>query len=160
MRITKIIGFFASFPIFVIVGALIGLTWAIALPDAIGWATDFYDAANPVVRVKYDLVGRSADSVTIHASGKKLRGAECRLLTMYAYTIDASGENFDANIARLDRPKDERRREEGSYDFGTWGIWPVGPDAVKVQVWLHYSCRGRDVLTKVVDVPLGNPQLK
>lgn len=156
-RIARLATAVAGFPFFAVVGGLIGLTWAVALPDIVGWASDFYDGVRPIVRVQSEIVQRSLNSVTVHMSGEKLRGDECRLMTIYAYTIDSGGKSFDANITRLDRPRDGRQRERGTYDFGVWEIWPVDATAKSVEVWLHHSCRGRDVLTKVVSLKLNNP---
>lgn len=141
-------------PLTIIVGVVTGLMIAWTAPAMVSWATDAYDAAFPVMRMSGTLVEAGSDYADVAITGRKLRGEECRLHSVYAYSLRSDGSRADASATRVDRPASSRLRDHGVYDIGVWRIYPVIANAARVQVWTHHVCVGRDVLSMIADVPL------
>jgi len=111
---------------------------------------EWYDGLFPVVRMEVDVVGRDANSITLHLVGDKKRSCEPK-------HIDAFGRVgnmlHDINIARQDVQDTLTAKPLGRHDFGIWRVWPSGGERV-VLVYILYDCDGRIVPTKVAEVAL------
>lgn len=141
-------------PLTVALGIGIGLLIAWSAPQFVGLATEAYDEAFPVLRMRGELVDVQADYADLRIRGEKLRGEECRLVKVYAYTVRSDGSRADADALRQDLPQTARPRPAGVYDIGVWRVRPIDAAAVRAQVWTHHSCVGRDVLSLIADVAL------
>lgn len=135
-------------------GALVGVLLVIAVPEWAAPLRNLYDSQWPVLRMTGVVVERDSDSVVVHITGRKLRGEECRLLSVYGYSVDAVGRLSDAVATRVDREQASRARAEGDYDIGLWRVRPVGPDAVSVKVMTSHDCLGRVVLSTIAEASL------
>lgn len=112
-----------------------------------------YDDAKPVVVMAGTLVQRDGpDGVVLHLAGEKKRS--CRYLSMQAYTILRDGRLSDASAFRIDKPADGHSKPLGLFDLGLWRIWPVTHDAAAVEVYAHYDCDDRIVITRIATVAL------
>ena len=112
-----------------------------------------YDNLNPLVRMQGNLVSRDADSVLIHIAGDKLR--TCQFVQLDSYATDSIGLVRDANETRVDgQAYDSASKPLGSYDLGMWRIYPLGTNAVSVQMYVEHSCSGRLVIPKIADITL------
>jgi hypothetical protein len=101
-----------------------------------------------------EVVSREGDAIVLHIKGKKLRGEECRLLSVYGYAIDAKGRLSDATANRIDTEQTNRTREEGDYDIGHWRVRPINPDSVAVKVVTQHDCVGRVILSTIAEAKL------
>jgi len=107
-------------------------------------------AANaPVVKMGGILTARNDDMVTIALIGEKLR--ECEFVKMNAFTV-INGEMHDSNLIGPDSPV-RGTRPVGIYNLGEWRVWPTN-GAEKVMIFVHHSCNGKTVFTKIADVNL------
>jgi hypothetical protein len=141
-------------PFTVLIGVLAGFLASIVVPDIAGAVFSTYDRHRPVLEMHGQLVSVEDDSVLIHIKGAKIRGEECRLVTVYGYSVDAVGRRHDATATRMDRTQESRPRPEGEYDIGVWRVRPVYGTTTGVQVWTHHDCFGRPVLSKIADVAI------
>lgn len=137
-----------------LMGAVIGVTAVLVTPNAVGPIRDLYDRYFPVLRMSGTVVERSGHSVVLHITGEKVRGDECRLLSVYGYAVMPSGFLADATATRLDREANSRVRDKGHYDIGLWRVVPVTDQAVGVRVVTQHDCVGRVVLSTIADVAL------
>ena len=135
-------------------GMIIGGSAVLMTPAVIGPLRDAYDIAFPVLRMQGKLVAREPDAVVIHITGEKVRGDECRLRSVYGYTIMPNGLHADAIATRIDMPQTSRDRDRGYYDIGMWRVVPVNPGALRVLVVTQHDCVGRIVLSTIADVTL------
>ena len=135
-------------------GVVIGVGAVLMTPTVIGPLRDAYDQAFPVLRMHGTVVARESDAVTIHIKGEKLRGDECRLLSVYGYAVMPSGALADATAKRVDIQETGRVRDAGVYDIGHWRVVPVSKNAVRVKVVTQHDCVGRVVISTIADVPL------
>jgi hypothetical protein len=92
--------------------------------------------------------------VHVHIEGTKHRGAECHVVRIYGYSVEADGTLNSATATRVDMPATGVTHIAGRYDIGVWLIRPVMADAVSVRVYTDHSCIGRIVKTKIADVAL------
>lgn len=145
-----------TMPVAALIGVLLGLIGGIAGPQIMGSMTSIYDDIFPVLSMSGRLVDYKPGEVTVHITGRKNRGEECRLIGVYGYTYtgDRMVPRKDAIAQRIDLPQSGRPRSEGFYDIGIWRVWPVGDDAKTVEVWTHHECYGRPVQTKVADISI------
>ena len=125
----------------VVLGVFLSGILAQPLKDAY---LEYYDSANPVVKMQGELVSQDDDSVTIHISGEKLR--PCRYLRMLSYTI-TNGQLSDAYHERvLGVPHDGSTKPVGKLDIGLWRIYPkLNADAVAMYV--QHDCGGGRITT-------------
>lgn len=135
-------------------GVVIGVAAVLIAPSVVGPMRDAYDGAFPVLRMTGEVVKREPGAVVIHIKGEKVRGDECRLLTVYGYTVAPSGVLIDASATRVDAVATGRVRESGHYDIGWWRVVPVSMDAKRAIVMTQHDCVGRVVLSTVADVAL------
>ena len=135
-------------------GVLIGVGAVLMTPTVIGPLRDIYDKAFPVLKMNGKIVERTEHSVVLHIIGEKIRGDECRLLSVYGYAILPNGLLSDATATRIDSVATGRIRDRGAYDIGLWRIVPVNLDAVRVRVIAQHDCVGRVVLSTIADVAL------
>lgn len=139
-------------PFAILAGVIIGVSVVYVTPQLLGMATAAYDSVFPVLTMRGELVSRDADYVDVHIRGTKHRGEECRLVSVYAYTVRADGLRADAFANRMDQPQAGRLRGVGEWDIGIWRVRPVDSLASRAEVWTHHNCVGRDVLTRIADV--------
>jgi hypothetical protein len=137
-----------------LLGVCIGILAVLATPTFVGPVRDLYDANFPVLRMSGEVISREGDAVVLHIKGKKLRGEECRLLTIYGYAVDIHGRLSDATATRIDQEQTARVREEGDYDIGLWRVRPINPDSVAVKVVTQHDCVGRVVLSTIAEAAL------
>jgi len=135
-------------------GACVGVLMVLSTPEIVTDIRGVYDKFRPVLKMSGTVVSRDEDSVTLHITGEKLRGEECRLLSVFGYSVDKDGRLFDALAERIDRTATRRVREQGNYDIGLWRVKPITPDAVGVQVVAQHDCVGRVVLTVMAEARL------
>ena len=135
-------------------GVLIGVGAVLMTPAVIGPVRDAYDLAFPVLRMHGTLVEREPDAVIVHISGEKVRGDECRLLSVYGYAVMPDGRLTDASATRIDAPQVGRARDKGRYDIGHWRVVPVTMDAARAMLVAQHDCVGRVVLSTIADVAL------
>ena len=135
-------------------GVLVGVGAVLMTPTVIGPLRDAYDTAFPVLVMTGKVIEREPDAVIVHISGEKIRGDECRLLSVYGYAIMPNGLLADATATRIDAPATGRVRDKGHYDIGNWRIVPVDRNAVRVRVVAQHDCVGRVVLSTIADVGL------
>ena len=154
IRGVEVISAVRSMPYAVTIGIIVGLLMSLFGPQLIGSTIRAYDEAFPVLKMHGKMVASDSQSVTLHITGEKIRGEECVLVSVYAYTIRADGKKHDALAERIDTPATGRLRDIGDYDIGRWRIFPVFDDALSVEVWTNHSCVGRSVLSKIADVSL------
>jgi len=139
-------------PIAAALGLIIGLGAAAVGPHVVGGSLALYDEMFPVMSMTGHVVAADSESVTIHITGRKNRGEECRLVSVYGYTFNGSDPPLDAVAERIDKPAEGRIREKGFYDIGRWRVYPVGLNATRVEVWTHHECVGRPILSKIAEV--------
>jgi hypothetical protein len=135
-------------------GIVIGVFVVLVTPTWVGPLRDAYDSSFPVLRMSGTVVARDDDSVTLHIRGEKLRGEECRLLSVYGYAVGPSGRLSDATATRVDQQPTARVRDAGDYDIGHWRVRPVTSDAVAVKVVAQHDCVGRVVLSTIAEANL------
>jgi len=145
---------FVEMPIAASIGVIVGLLVAFFAPQLVGGALATYDANFPVLTMHGKVTNVEASAVTLHIQGEKHRGEECKLVSVYGYTVNGIGVKRDAIAERIDQPQTQKLRDQGLYDIGLWRVYPVDSDAVSVQVWTHHDCVGRPVLSKISDVTL------
>lgn len=109
----------------------------------------YYDASRPVVVMKGSVVKSEDDSVVLTIAGEKLRA--CTYIRLQAYTAGPDGTLRDAYARREDRPEHADNKPLGTFNLGTWRIWPKG-DATRVAVYVEHDCDGRVVKSKIADV--------
>ena len=136
------------------VGVLIGGSGVVVSPSVVGPVLDAYDRVFPVMRMSGVLVEREPDAILIDMTGEKLRGKECRLLSVYGETLMPSGKWVDATATRIDREQVGKVRGAGQYDIGRWRIKPVSMDAIRAKVLMQHDCVGRVVISVVADVAI------
>jgi hypothetical protein len=141
-------------PITLVFAAFVGVMLPAAIPRIGGSALDFYDYVFPVVEMEGELAEILADSFVVHIQGEKLRGLECKYVSLQAFNIGTDGVRYDAFIERIDRQEDGRTKPAGTYDIGYWRIYPRKQGATSVQVYITHLCGDRRVLTKIADVKL------
>ena len=141
-------------PFTVAVALLVGMMLPAVLPHVGGFFANLYDDTFPVLVMSGSVVASDGDSVTVRISGEKLRGDECKFLSITGVTLDASGVKTQANITRIDVPQNGNTKDRGKWDIGLWKIQPVTDAAVSVQAYTNHSCLGRIINTKIVDVKL------
>jgi hypothetical protein len=142
-------------PFAIFVGIVFGLLFSLLMPVLGGSFLSAYDGVFPVLRMSGTIVSKDGDSVVLHISGVKLRGEECRLVSVYGYTVDDKSMRYtDAIVQRVDMAQTGRVRDKGLYDIGLWSVRPVGSDTKRVQVYTHHECLGRAVLSIIADVSL------
>lgn len=139
-------------PIAACIGVLTGVLIPYTVPMAVGVITAAYDSAFPVLEMSGTVVRSGPDYVDLHIVGRKYRGAECRYVRVYAYTVRADGFRVDAHATRIDRDEMGTTRSGGVWDIGIWRVRPVDSLAVRAEVWVQHSCLGRDVMTRIADV--------
>lgn len=141
-------------PMAAIVGVILGLGLAIMAPQISTSLLSAYDNHFPVLTMTGSIVKVEASAITLKISGTKHRGEECRLVSVYGYTLSADGIKHDAIAERVDTPAMGRIRDKGTYDIGLWRVYPVVSNAVSLEVWTHHTCVNRPVLSKISDVKL------
>jgi hypothetical protein len=130
--------------------AVLGMSvfaWAVVSPGP--WLVEMYDARNPVLKLDAKVVLATADSVVISATGDKVRS--CQYVRLQAYGVDTNGVLYDASIERIDQFEDKDSKPVGSFNFGTWRIWPRG-NSVRVQIFSQYLCGQRMVVQRILDL--------
>lgn len=137
-----------------LIGVAIGVGAVLMTPTVLGPLRDLYDDLFPVLRMSGTLVERDGDAVLIHIRGEKIRGDECRLLSVYGYAVMPDGRLTDATATRVDAPQQNRVRDRDHYDIGIWRVHPVLPGAVRAKVITQHDCVGRVVLSTIADVML------
>ena len=135
-------------------GMLFGVLMVLATPSVIGPVRDWYDTMFPVLRMQGSVVERDNHSVVVHITGEKIRGDECRLLSVYGYSVMPNGILADATATRIDAAPTGRVRDRGYYDIGFWRVVPVTDRAARVMVVTQHDCVGRTVLSTIADVAL------
>lgn len=136
-----------------LMGVCIGVAAVMSLPEIAGPLRGWYDDQFPVLRMSGKIVDRRGDAVILEITGEKLRGEECRLVSVYGYTVDGAGmKDTRAIVERVDRQATGQVRDDGYYNIGLWSVRPVGPDVKRVQVYTHHDCFGRAVLSVIADV--------
>src|SRR5574343_541465 len=103
-------GVVAAMPFAILAGVILGVGAVYITPQLLGVATAAYDSVFPVLTMRGELVARDADYVDVHIRGTKHRGEECRLVSVYAYTVRADGLRADAFANRMDQPQAGRLR--------------------------------------------------
>ena len=110
----------------------------------------FYDYIYPVAKMEADIVARGPDSVDLHIYGKKQRN--CTYVQMHSFA--KSGDVMtDVHQKRIDIAEQGATKPIGVYDIGVWRVWPVA-GATYVLMYVHHTCNGRHVLTKIADEKL------
>ena len=105
---------------------------------------EYYDVANPIVRMRGELVSQDTDFVIVHIAGEKLR--PCRYLRMLAYT-SKNGQLTDAYHSReLGFPDDSSTKPVGKMDVGYWRIYPK-QNADAVEMYVQHDCGGGRITT-------------
>lgn len=138
-------------PVTVIVGIIAGLFMAPAGQTAWRAALAYYDQARPVVAMSARLVSFEDGTARVAMSGEKIR--PCTYLRMQAYTRSSDGALSDAYTRRDDRRERGDSKLPGTYDIGTWSVWPAS-GAVAVIMVVQHDCDGRIVQSKIADVAL------
>lgn len=59
----------------------------------------------------------------------------------------------DTFIVRTDIPESRDTKPRGTFDVGTWRVWPL-PDSKGIAVYLNHMCGSRLVITQIADIPL------
>ena len=135
----------------ILLGLILGLFGGQVLSGMADVLTEQYDALRPVVKISGERVGADDNAVLIHMVGDKLR--DCNYLRVTAFTADGSGRMRDAYINREARRETGETKPRGSFDFGTWRLWPTD-GALRAIVYISHQCGGRIVRTKIADVAL------
>ena len=142
---------------------VLAMRWTIVTAVIFGWLmapsshsiSDYvwslYDARNPVVAYKGEILKREGDRVTIHVYGRKLRDCEAVIGSVNSYSIK-DGVLYGAHEQRLSG--DSSSRPVGLVDLGTWLIWPAVEGAQEVKMSVRHLCDGRSITTEVVRVKL------
>jgi hypothetical protein len=135
---------------------IISMRWTIIASLGIGillsmvtpWT--FIDSVFPVVVMDPVVVQKTQSEVLVQLSGKKQR--DCKYEGISAY--NQVGQHLrDLNIERVDKPAVGITRPKGSFDFGTWRIWPTDKTKL-IAVYVQYDCSGRDVHVRAAEVAL------
>lgn len=134
-----------------------GIYLWLSLPAWLGDYADAYNEAHPVLTMSGELAGTEPGAVMVHISGTKHAGTECELVRIYGYSVAPDGTMSRAEATRVDMPQTRITHDAGRHDIGTWRVRPVRPGAMWVRVYTDHNCLGRDVKTKVADVPLPPP---
>lgn len=128
----------------VIVGVVFGILISTSLPS------EWFDEIFPVVVMQAVVVNQSPTEVTVKLSGKKNRDCKYGGITAYSQVGALLKE---LNIDRIDRPATDSTHPQGSFDFGTWRIWPT-TNTKLVAVYVLYDCGGRQVHVRAAEVVL------
>lgn len=125
---------------------------AIATND---WLAAQYDRVFPVVEMNGQLLSLGDDEAVIALAGRKNR--ECTYTGIQAYSVGRDGNMTDTFIVRTDIPESRDTKPRGTFDVGTWRVWPL-PDSRGIVVYINHLCGSRVVLTKVAHIPLAEPK--
>jgi len=132
------------------------MRWTILLSIGLGillsfvtpWS--FIDSVFPVVVMDHVIVQKGPAEVLVQLSGKKQR--DCKYEGISAYN-QVGNILRDLNMERVDKPAAGATRPTGSFDFGTWRIWPTDKTKL-IAVYVQYDCSGRDVHVRAAEVAL------
>jgi hypothetical protein len=128
-------------------GAL--MAYSFSLPALL----DVYDRISPVATLNFEVLSRTADSVTMKLSGERHEARKgCTYKGIFAFTRHGALLR-DVNIVRIDRPAPGLTKPPGLHDFGTWMLWPVEGVSAMV-IYTQYNCTGRDVLVYSKEIRL------
>jgi hypothetical protein len=136
----------------VVVGVLIGVLISPASQGFWGVVLAAYDMLRPVVvLVNATIVDKGGDEVTVGLIVRK--GRECDYIRLQAFGARGDEPLKDAYMRRLDVPENGATKPRGTFDIGTWRIWPTS-GASSVIVYAQHDCSGRIVQTKLAEVAL------
>lgn len=110
-----------------------------------------YDRIFPVVEASGALISQGNDEAVVAIGGSIRRN--CIRLRLQAYALGTDGNMYDAFIVRTDMPEKPDTRPLGSFQVGTWRVWPL-PNSRGLSIYVSHLCGSRIVLTKIVDLPL------
>jgi hypothetical protein len=144
--------FRADVPAF-IVGALVcllGAMWISPGGEA-DWLWEIYDEWHPVATGRVDNVVKDGEAVEFDLFTTKDR--QCKFVQSSAYALSQKSREYML-LQRLDRPMTGVTHPTGiEIKVGRWKAWPTA-GAERMEFWIAYRCASRDVLTKIVEVPL------
>jgi hypothetical protein len=141
----------ARAPFTILAGLVIGVAMTIVMRPGVDAMLSIYDAANPVIVARGDVITATPDEITIALTATKVR--MCQYMRLQAYGRRADGVLDDPNIARIDQTEDRDTKPLGTFSLGVWRIWPRGK-ATSVVIYSEHSCSGRLVRTKLIDIPV------
>ena len=125
-------------------GIAAGLAMSMLTPMA------WIDALFPVVTMQAQVASKTPTEVMVSLSGTKNR--ECRYDGITAYSQMGTLLK-ELNIDRVDRPATDSTHPKGTFDFGTWRIWPTTGTKL-VALYVSYDCNGRHVHVRAAEVAL------
>ena len=135
----------------IMLGLYLGLVGGQVLTGLSGLVVEHYDDWRPVVKITGERVGAESNAVLLRLRGTKHR--ECEYLRLTAFTSDAGGRLTAAYINRESKKELGETLPRGTYEFGTWRLWPID-SALRAVVYISHQCGDRIVRTKVADVAL------
>jgi hypothetical protein len=139
----------------IITSIALGIFLAPAGSFSLSALMDVFDARNPVVDMRADLVRLDTSGAVLHLYGHKLRA--CQYLALDAYAISDSGVMSDINIERIDIPADGNTKPLGTFDVGQWRAWPVA-GTKRIVLYVQHNCSGRLIQTRISELPLTTPK--
>ena len=111
------------------------------------------ELSRPVVKMTGQLLERGTDDVLLRIEGEKIR--PCKYAGILAFSLDVTGQRHAANIARVAPiAQTNKTLPVGSYDFGTWRVWPVDSRAAVILVYVEHVCSAVVVQTLAAEVRL------
>jgi hypothetical protein len=135
----------------IVLGILIGILASPLTTVLTDIATREYNNIFPILTAKGRVVYVDKNEIRLQISIEKFR--DCKYVRLVAATIDATGQQEDANIRREIFEEIGVTRKPGAYDIGEWTVRPRS-DGVIIQIDAVHICGNSIVRTNILKLPI------